>query len=100
MADDPEAGYNFEPTTKDWSHDQFRDSIVEAVRSRDIAYSAFPNSIDLGGPIGVISNKLLDATLNDSEMPEYGTFGKVSLDGRLLISNHFTRGVDDHVVVS
>lgn len=100
MPEDAEAGYDFETNDSQWNHDQFRDTIVESVRSHDIPYSKLPQNINLQGAIGNISNEVLDTTLKDSEKPEYGTYGKVSTEGKLLISKKFTRGRRDSVTIT
>lgn len=41
----------------------------------------------------------MDATLKDKETPEYATYGKVTPEGKLLISQKFTRGEKSRVVI-
>lgn len=99
MPEDDQLHLEVEHNTSHWNHERFRDAIVEAVQRHDIPYGQLPQTIDLQGGIGSISDQILDTTLNDPETPEYGTYGKVTLDGKLQVRKVFTKGKSDSVII-
>jgi hypothetical protein len=83
-----------------WDHATFVNRVKEAVKTHDIPTAELPNRIDLsGGAIGNLADRMLRETLNDPERRERGSYGKVSLDGKLLINEKITIGQPTSILI-
>lgn len=72
--------------TEIWNHDQFRDRILNAVKTHDIPKAEWPAKIDLAGKLGQTFDSLHSQTLADPRKREHGCYAKVSPEGKMLIS--------------
>lgn len=98
--DPPHSNSESEQPTS-WSHQQFVDRIKIAVRTHDIPTSELPKRIDLsGGAIGNICDRMIAETIADPRKRERGSYAKVTVDGRMLVSNEITVGEETRVGLS